>query len=98
RGKIVNAGVVDEDIEATVGLLGFGEETIDVGLFGDIALDGEGFAAFAGDVGDDFIRARLAGGIVDDYRRTFGGEGLGDTSADAFGSAGDNGYLIFKLS
>ena len=92
--ELIDAGVVDEDVEPAEGLFGFGEETVDVGLFGDVALDGDGFAALGGDFGDDFVRAGLAGGVIDDDGGAFGARCFGDGSADAFGGAGDDCDLI----
>src|SRR5271168_1865267 len=95
RAERVDSGVVHQNVYVAVSLLCFGEEAGDIGLLGDVALYGDGFAAFAGDVGDDFVRACLAGGIVDDYGGAFGGERLGYRCADAFRGAGYDGYLVF---
>ena len=97
RREFVDAGVVDEHVEAAVGFFGFGEEAGDVGLFGDVGLDGDGFAAVGGDFGDDFVGAGFAGGVVDDDGGAFGGERFGDGCADAFGGAGDDRDLIFEF-
>ena len=94
----VDAGVVDEDVEAAVRLFGLGEEFGDVGLPGDVALDGDGLAACGGDVGDDLVGSGLAGGVVDDDAGAGGGEGLGDAGSDALGRAGDDCYLIGELA
>ena len=72
---------------------GLREEAADVGLLGDVGLDGDGLAALAGDLGDDAVGPLLAGGVVDDHRRPFGGEVLRDRRPDALGRAGDDGDL-----
>ena len=43
--EVVDAGVVDEDVDLAVGLFGLGEELLDVFELGDVALDGDGLAA-----------------------------------------------------
>ena len=90
-GEIVDAGVVDQDVELAERLFGFGEESLDFGRFGDVGLHGDGLAAFFVDVGDDAVRAFLAGAVVDDDGRAFGGQLFGDRGADAFGCPGDDG-------
>jgi hypothetical protein len=64
--EFVDAGVVDEDIEAPVVLDGGVDDALGVGGLGDIALDGDGFATGFVNGGDDGFRAFLAGGVVDD--------------------------------
>src|SRR4029077_1921058 len=82
RLEFIHAGVVDEDIELAVGLLGFGEQPIDVGWLGNVGLHRNGFAARAGYFGYDAISVFLAGGIIDDHRRAFARELLRDGGAD----------------
>jgi len=38
RSEFVDAGVIDEDIEAAIGGARLGEESIDVGFFGDVRM------------------------------------------------------------
>ena len=45
RRELVNAGVVHQHVELSVGGLGLGEETFDVVRFGDVGLHGDRFAA-----------------------------------------------------
>ena len=61
RGELVDAGVVDEDVELAERLLRLGEEPPDVGLLGDVGLHGDGLAALASDLGDDAVGPFLAG-------------------------------------
>ncbi len=60
RGELVDARIVDEDIELPVGRLGGGKELIDLRFLGDVRADGNGLAARLGDFGDDAVRAFLA--------------------------------------
>src|SRR5580765_5532311 len=43
RRECVYAGIVDQDVELAKSFFRFSEKPGDVGLFGDIALDGDGF-------------------------------------------------------
>ena len=90
RREFIDARVVHEHVQLAEGFLGFGEQTFDVRLFGDVALHGDRLAARAGDFGDDLVRARFAGSVIDDDRRAFRREMLGDGRADAFGRARDD--------
>ena len=91
RREFIDARVVHEDVQPAERLLRFREQTVDVRLSWRRRLHGDGFAARAGDFGDDLVRARFAGGVIDDDRRAFRREMFGDGSADAFGRAGDDG-------
>jgi hypothetical protein len=89
RKKLIDAGIVHEDIEMPVGFFSFGEEAGNVGFLGDIRLDGDSLAALGGDLVDDLVRAGLAGGVVDDNRSALGRQMFRNGRADAFGCAGD---------
>src|SRR5262245_45180536 len=69
--ELVNASVVDQDVDLPECLLCFSEEFLDVCLFCDIALDSEssptGFAYFV----HHAIRVLLCGCVVYHYRRSF---------------------------
>ena len=96
--EVVDAGVVDEDVELAEGVLGLGEEAGDVGGFGDVCLHGDGLAALGLDVGDDGVGAGLAAGVVDDDRGALGGEMLGDGGTDALGGACDHCDFACKIA
>ena len=96
--KLIDAGVVDEDVDLAEGLFGFGEEALCVRCLGDIALYGNGFAALGGDVRNDLVRACLAGCIVDDDLGAGGSEVAGDLRTDALGRASNDGDLTLKLA
>src|SRR5213078_5360447 len=91
RLKVVNPGVIDENIDTAEGGYGFGEKAIDIGFLRDVRLHGDGFAACAGDVSDDAIRAFFAGGIIDDDGSTGLTKVCRNGGADTFGGAGDDG-------
>ena len=82
RCKLVDAGVVDQDVELAAGLRGLGEKPTDIRFFRDVGLHRDGLAAFAGDFGDDAVGTFLAGGVVDDHRRPF--------VCQMFGNSGTN--------
>src|SRR4030095_13941637 len=73
RGELVDAGVVDQDVETAEGLLRLGAEAIDLLRLRHVGRHRERPAALARDVGDHAVGALLAGGVVDDH----GGAGLG---------------------
>ena len=98
RRHLVDAGVVDQDVEMAVSLDGGVDDGLGVGGLGDVALDGDGLAAGGGDGLDDLVGAGLAGGVVDDDGRAVGGQRLGDGGADALGGAGDDGDFSGKLA
>ena len=91
RLKVKNPGVIDENIDAAEGGYGFGEKAIDIGFLRDVRLHGDGFAALAGDVGDNAIRAFFARGIIDDDGSTGVTKVGRNGGADTFGGAGDDG-------
>ena len=81
--KLVNAGVVNEDIELAEGLLRFGKETFNFHLPSYVRPHCYGFSALFCNFVHYTIRSLLAGGIVNDHCRTFGSEMFGDRSPDA---------------
>ena len=81
--KLVDAGVVNEDIELAEGLLGFGKETFNVHLPSYVCPHCDRFSALFCNFVHDTIRSLLAGGIVNDHCGTFGSEMFGDRSPDA---------------
>jgi len=94
RGKLVDSGIVDKNIEPAEGFLGFGEEAYDVGFLGNVGLNRDGFAPLLLDFCDDAVGSFLAGRIVHDDGSAFGCKLLGDCGADAFGRAGYHGDVI----
>ncbi len=91
RAEFEDASVVDEDVELAEGLLRLGEEALDVSGFGNIGLDGDGFASARGDSGDNVFCAFAAGCVVDDDGCAFFGEFPRDGCADALRCSGDDG-------
>jgi hypothetical protein len=78
RGKLVDAGVVDEDAEAALVLDGRVDDSLGFRFLRDVATNRDFLATGGVDGGKDGIRARVAGGIVHDDRCTLRGERLGD--------------------
>ena len=96
--ELVDAGVVDQDVELAEGLDGGVDDGLRVGGLGDVSVDGDGLAAGLGDGVDDGVGAGLAGGVVDDDGGARGGEGLGDGGSDALGGAGNDGDFSCKFA
>jgi len=84
RRTLVDARVVNEDVDAAVILDGCVDNALRAGCLRHVAMHSESLAAVFGDMSDDGVRARLAGGIIDDHRCAFSGERLGDGGSDAF--------------
>ena len=63
--ELIDAGVVDEDVEAAIVLDGCVDDALRFSGLGDVSADSDGFAAGCGDGGDDDVGTSLAGGIVD---------------------------------
>ncbi|MGY4431481.1 hypothetical protein ACVWWO_003958 [Bradyrhizobium sp. F1.13.1] len=96
RRELVNAGVVDEDVDGAERLHGLGDNVFHIFGFGQIALDGDGFATLGDDGGDHAVRSLLAGAVVDGDRRTLGREPGRDFGTDAFGCAGHERNFSFE--
>ena len=91
REEFVNARVVDENVERTESLPGFGKQAFDISLLCQVALQRNSLAPVAGDIGDDSLRARFARSVIDDHGCAFRSQIFCDGSAYAFGCAGDDG-------
>ena len=66
RKKLVDAGVVDEDVEAAKGLGRGGDELGDLGGIGKVGLHGDGLASGGLDAFDKGFSGSGAAGVVDD--------------------------------
>ena len=93
--KLINAGVVDQHIERAEGFLRFREQPLHVPCFGHIALDGDCFAAFAGDVRHHELRACFAGRIVHHHGSAGICQRFGNPRANSLGRACYHGHLAF---
>ena len=82
--NFVDARVVNEDVEAAVGLDGGVDDALRIRGLRNVASNGDGLAAMFCDMGDDRVRARLTGCIIDDHRCAFGGQRFCDCRSDAF--------------
>ena len=66
RRELVDAGVVDQDVEPAECLLAFGKQALDVRLLRYVTLHGDGLAPAAHDLRHHTLGALLAGRVVDD--------------------------------
>jgi len=83
RQKIIDAGIIDQNVEPAERLLRLREDFLHIRRLGDVAMHGDRFAALGFNVRDDALSAFLARGVVDDDRRPFGREPFGDSRANA---------------
>src|ERR1700733_6578549 len=90
RSEFINAGIVNQDVEASVIFDGGVNDSVRAGGFGYVALYGDGGPAGFLNGGDDVISPGLTRSIVDHDGGAFCGQGFNDTSADAFGCAGND--------
>src|SRR5262249_30085192 len=88
--KLVNARVVDENIDPPECLFRFGQKPLDVRRLRHVRLHGNGPAPLALDLPDDAVRPRFAGGVVHHHGRTLVSEVPGDGCPDALRSPGDD--------
>src|SRR5690348_9790574 len=91
--EFVNAGIVDQHVEAAERRLGLCEQPLDVGRFRDVAMKRDRLAALGGNFGYDLVSSALARSVVHHYGGAFGGELPGDACADAFRGAGHYRYF-----
>ena len=96
RSELVEPGVVDEDVDRAERLDGLGHHRFHIAGVGEIAMDGDGFAALAGDRSHHALGRLLAGAVVDGNRGTLGGEADRDLGADTLGCAGYQRHFAFK--
>ena len=96
--EIVDAGVVHQNVHLAVGGFGLGEESRDVGGFGDVGLHGDGFAALGCDVLHNGVGAGFAAGVIDDDGSAFGCQMFGDGGADSLGGSGNYRYFSSEFA
>ena len=85
-----DAGVVEQQVQAAVGLADAGEERLDTGGIGDVAGYRQGFAALLpGFCGEGLQRFGATGG--EDHAKAVLQQAEGDGAADALGGTGDEG-------
>src|SRR5262249_48927697 len=91
-----HARVVDQDVDAAVGLHRLGEHRRRVALLGDVGGSDHRLPALGTDSGGHLVQHRFA--ACDDHGLgTLGGEQLGDAPADARAGARNNCDYVFKL-
>src|SRR5262249_50841909 len=96
--KLVNAGVVDEDVDPPERLLRLGEESADVPLLRQVGADGHGLAAVARDLGNHTVGPLLARRVVHDDGRSLRGQMFRDVGPDPLGRPGDHRDLAFQFA
>jgi hypothetical protein len=94
----LGAGVAHDDVDLAKVLLGFLEQTLDLGGLADVGLDGDGFGAGAGllDELDDLVGGFLAVGVVDDNAGSAAAELNGTATTDSTAGTGDEGNLSME--
>ena len=97
RRELIDAGIVDQNVELAIGFARFREEMLDISGFSDIALDRDGLAALGSDGRDRFVSAFLAGSVIDDDLRAFRRQMLGDGRANALGCTSDDRDFSFEF-
>src|SRR5207244_2671052 len=96
--KLVDAGVVDQDIEPAECLLRLGKQTLDLCRLREIGLHGDCLAPAVRNLGNDAVGVRFARSIVDNNGRALGRQMLGDGGADPLGRASHNRDFVLKLA
>ena len=72
--ELVNAGVVDQDVQPAIVLDGGVDDALGLGSLGNVPTDGDSLAARGGDGIDDRFRAGLARRVIDHHGRAFRGQ------------------------
>lgn len=94
----LGAGVAHDDVDLAKVLLGFLEQTLDLGGLADVGLNGDGFGAGAGllDELDDLVGGLLAVGVVDNNAGSAAAELNGTATTDTTAGTGDEGDLSME--
>lgn len=95
--ELVDAGVVDKDVEAAESLGCRGDELAYFGRIGQIGLDGDGFTAGGLDPFDEGFSGSGAAGVVDDDGGAVRGQTLCDGCSYAFRGASYDCDFTFKI-
>ena len=82
RRELVEARIVDEDVDRAERLDGLGHHLFHMVGVGKIAMDGDGLAALAGDGSHHTLSGLLAGAVVDGNGGALRGEADRDLGAD----------------
>src|ERR1041384_2929106 len=96
--KLINPGIVHQDVQLAVSFLGFREKPRDICLLRDISLHRDRLAAAGGDFLYHSVSVFFAGGVINHHRRTLCGQRLRDSSADAFRGPGHYRNLISEFA
>jgi hypothetical protein len=98
RSKDIDTGIVHQDIHLTEGLLGFGEELIDLLGFRHTATHRDRLSASLGDAGDHLVGPLFARSVVHHHRRALRRKFLCYARANALRCARNHRHLTSQLS
>jgi len=96
--ELIDAGIVDENIDPAERLLGLFEQPAHVRRLGDVGLHRNGLAAFGRDRGRNAVGALLVGRIIDHHGGACRRQGFGGRGADALGGARDHRDFSFEIA
>ncbi len=97
RRELIDARVVNQNVETAEGFFRFCKKVFDVVLLRDVRLDGDRLSAFFCYFVDHLVRRFLGRRIVNHYRSAFDGKILGDTGADSLRRTRHNRNFPSKL-
>ena len=97
RKKFVDAGVVDEDVEAAKGFGRRGDELGDLGGIGQVGLHGNSLAGCGLNLLDKCLGGGGAAGVVDYHRGAVCGEALRNGRSYSFRGPGDECDFTLKI-
>ena len=100
RGLVLDAGVIDHDVEPTERLDGLVDQRLHLVGFGDVRLDAEAFAAGLGDLiegGRALVAGVAVADPVDHHARPLGGHRDGDRLPDTSRRAGHDRHFVLEL-
>jgi hypothetical protein len=97
RAQAAYRGIVDQDVDCTVGIERRLHQSIHIGFVGGVALDGNPFAAAFTDHSQCFLK-RFGAPAVDDDPRPLAGEGYSDTPAYACPATCDDSDLSIECA
>ena len=83
RHELVNARVVDEDVDLSEGFLRSRKQFFNIGLFRNARLDGDSVAATFTDLIHHFVRIRFRRRVIHDYGGPMRRQFFCDRSADS---------------
>src|SRR5262249_34040567 len=85
RYELIDAGVIDHDVELAESFLCFGKQSVDFCLFRDVALDRDRLSTALANFVDKAICTLFVGPIINDHGRPLVCELFCDACANSFG-------------